>query len=103
MAERYEWGKCLLEAEWARYSAAHQPFGTIACTTHGALAGLLKGRPEPSTWAMMLLGFMGLGYVGYRRARAGHATLAAQTSLLTGLSMFRWRGNASSPTSGPSA
>jgi hypothetical protein len=25
--------------------------------------------PEPSTWAMMLLGFAGLGYVGYRKAR----------------------------------
>ena len=24
--------------------------------------------PEPSTWAMMLLGFVGLGYVGYRRS-----------------------------------
>jgi PEP-CTERM motif len=24
--------------------------------------------PEPSTWAMMLLGFAGLGYVGYRRS-----------------------------------
>jgi PEP-CTERM motif len=33
--------------------------------------------PEPSTWAMMLLGFAGLGYAGYRRARAGHARLAA--------------------------
>jgi PEP-CTERM motif len=25
--------------------------------------------PEPSTWAMMLLGFMGLGYAGYRRGK----------------------------------
>jgi unsaturated chondroitin disaccharide hydrolase len=25
--------------------------------------------PEPSTWVMMLLGFAGLGYVGYRRGR----------------------------------
>jgi hypothetical protein len=33
--------------------------------------------PEPSTWAMMLLGFAGLGYAGYRRSRAGRATLAA--------------------------
>ena len=27
--------------------------------------------PEPSTWAMMLLGFAGLGYSGYRRAKGG--------------------------------
>ncbi len=33
--------------------------------------------PEPSTWAMMLLGFAGLGFAGYRRARAGHARLGA--------------------------
>jgi PEP-CTERM motif len=26
--------------------------------------------PEPSTWAMMLLGFAGLGFVGYRQAKA---------------------------------
>ena len=25
--------------------------------------------PEPSTWAMMLLGFAGFGYAGYRRVR----------------------------------
>jgi probable HAF family extracellular repeat protein len=33
--------------------------------------------PEPSSSAMLLLGFAGLGFVGYRRARAGRATLAA--------------------------
>ena len=32
---------------------------------------------EPSTWAMMLAGFAGLGFAGYRRAKKGHATLAA--------------------------
>jgi hypothetical protein len=30
--------------------------------------------PEPSTWAMMLIGFAGLGHLGYRRAR-GRAVL----------------------------
>jgi hypothetical protein len=25
--------------------------------------------PEPSTWAMMLLGFASLGFAGYRKAR----------------------------------
>jgi PEP-CTERM motif len=27
--------------------------------------------PEPSTWAMMLIGFAGIGFVVYRRSRAG--------------------------------
>ncbi len=36
------------------------------------------GVPEPSTWAMLLLGFAGLGWSGYRRASAkGTARLAA--------------------------
>jgi hypothetical protein len=30
---------------------------------------LAVGTPEPSTWAMMLLGFAGLGFAGYRRTR----------------------------------
>ncbi len=35
--------------------------------------------PEPSTWTMMLLGFVGLGYAAYRKAKSGtnHATLDA--------------------------
>ena len=33
--------------------------------------------PEPSTWAMMLLGFAGLGYAGYRRTRSGQTALSA--------------------------
>jgi hypothetical protein len=28
----------------------------------------VEGVPEPSTWAMMLLGFAGLGYAGFMRA-----------------------------------
>jgi hypothetical protein len=30
----------------------------------------LIGIPEPSTWAMMLLGFAGLGFAGFRNAKA---------------------------------
>ena len=29
--------------------------------------------PELSTWAMMLIGFAGLGYIGYRKARGAHS------------------------------
>jgi hypothetical protein len=38
---------------------------------------LSSAVPEPSTWAMMLLGFAGLGFAGYRRARAHSDVLRA--------------------------
>lgn len=37
-------------------------------------AGLTFAVPEPSTWAMMLVGFAGLGFAGYRKA---HKTASA--------------------------
>ncbi len=36
--------------------------------------------PEPSTWAMMLLGFAGLGFAGYRHAGYRHARKARPAS-----------------------
>ena len=33
--------------------------------------------PEPSTWAMMMLGFAGLGFAGYRKAKVARTALAA--------------------------
>ena len=42
--------------------------GGVFETTGPAIAA-----PEPSTWAMMLLGFVGLGYVGYRKTRTSAA------------------------------
>jgi hypothetical protein len=35
------------------------------------------GTPEPSTWAMMALGFAGLGFAGYRKAKVTRRVLAA--------------------------
>jgi hypothetical protein len=32
--------------------------------------GAATSAPEPSTWAMMIIGFVGLGYAGYRRSSA---------------------------------
>jgi hypothetical protein len=40
-------------------------------------AGVSPAIPEPSTWALMLIGFAGVGFVGYRRAKRGRAMLAA--------------------------
>jgi hypothetical protein len=44
----------------------------------GAVAGdpLVAGVPEPSTWAMMILGFLGVGFMAYRRKGQGHFRLA---------------------------
>jgi hypothetical protein len=42
--------------------------------------GLLDGVsavPEPSTWAMMILGFAGIGFMGFRRTRKSALSIAA--------------------------
>jgi probable HAF family extracellular repeat protein len=42
----------------------------------GQVVGYSSGIvPEPSTWAMVLFGFAGLAFAGYRRAKAGHEAL----------------------------
>jgi hypothetical protein len=42
--------------------------GNISFIDNGTatVAGFAPGVPEPSTWAMLLLGFAGLGFAGYR-------------------------------------
>jgi PEP-CTERM motif len=54
-----------LEPDWLRVGTdiTHQGPFNAAFSLTGALV------PEPSTWAMMLLGFAGLGFAGYRQAR----------------------------------
>ena len=39
--------------------------------------------PEPSTWAMMLLGFAGLGFMAYRRTKKGAAVSSARWTVRT--------------------
>jgi hypothetical protein len=34
---------------------------------YGQFSATVAGTPEPSTWAMMILGFAGIGFMGYRR------------------------------------
>jgi uncharacterized protein (TIGR03118 family) len=41
------------------------------------LFGSLTAVPEPSTWAMMMLGFVGLGFAGYRSRRMRTAPVMA--------------------------
>jgi PEP-CTERM motif len=40
-----------------------------------SIEGSASVVPEPSTWAMLLLGFAGLGYAGYRRSRRAVAVI----------------------------
>jgi PEP-CTERM motif len=39
-------------------------------------AQFITGAPEPSTWAMMMLGFAGLGYAGYRQTKRASPALS---------------------------
>jgi PEP-CTERM motif-containing protein len=54
------------------FEVAPPPDGFFANSDRGEMFTftLIGGAvPEPSTWAMMLLGFAGLRYAGYRKAR----------------------------------
>jgi PEP-CTERM motif len=42
------------------------PNGSVVRDLSFEVASGVSGVPEPSTWAMMLLGFAGLGFAGYR-------------------------------------
>jgi len=56
-------------ANATNYSSGLYP-GTIGQGFAGYGQGFALGVPEPSTWAMMLVGFAGLGFAGYRTAKA---------------------------------
>jgi hypothetical protein len=53
--------------------AAPGDYGVIVWTDAGkdftSAGGLSLTAPEPSTWAMMVVGFAGLSFAGYRKAR----------------------------------
>jgi hypothetical protein len=77
------WGAYPLFAVWSNspgdgYSAAFTGNldGVEYCNIQGA-ATVSGAVPEPSTWAMLLLGFAGLGYAGYRQAKTSVTVLAA--------------------------
>jgi hypothetical protein len=49
-------------------------FQTVTFSSTGnAFEFALASVPEPSTWAMMALGFAGLGYAAFRRNTKGRA------------------------------
>ena len=46
-------------------------------TAEGDLTATVTAVPEPSTWAMMILGFFGVGFMAYRRHNQGGAVRLA--------------------------
>jgi len=50
--------------------------GSASNGTAGSWA-MTAAVPEPSTWAMMILGFFGIGFMAYRRKQSGSALSAA--------------------------
>jgi hypothetical protein len=54
--------------------------GTETCTAGTGFVGSgspMSSVPEPSTWAMMLVGFAGLGFAGFRKGRGARTALSA--------------------------
>jgi hypothetical protein len=47
--------------------AVHGLYFTNEAPVITLVSSITSGVPEPSTWAMMLLGFAGLGFMAYRR------------------------------------
>jgi PEP-CTERM motif len=74
-----EWGLHPLFAIWsegAGYAAAFT--GNVGGTEYYNLQGSATAGavPEPSTWAMGLLGFGGLGLIGWRKSRTNRLAVA---------------------------
>lgn len=54
------------------------PFGVFPNDAQGAYQMAVTGAvPEPSTWAMMIIGFAGVGFAAYRRKRKVASLVAA--------------------------
>jgi PEP-CTERM motif len=67
------------DSRWVTITDAGKPFTSLVATSGSPafefdLAGAV---PEPATWAMMFLGFAGLGYAAFRRSAKGAATAGA--------------------------
>jgi PEP-CTERM motif len=61
--------------QWFNISDTAGPivFFTASSTINAFEFDMGSSVPEPSTWAMMMLGFVGLGYAAFRRSAKAHA------------------------------
>lgn len=63
----------LRDARWGRFGAARSPIvsgGAGGTSGYGMVTGFSAAIPEPSSWAMLALGFAGLALAGAGRALA---------------------------------
>jgi hypothetical protein len=72
----YSWGNRAGTPNWiwpSDPSSSSDQFNTCGfCTVDFSVAiTSVGGVPEPSTWAMLLLGFAGVGFIAYRRKQNG--------------------------------
>jgi hypothetical protein len=66
--ENYDPGIGLIVGDQALAGAFNLPPGTAFALNHTAGEFTIAAAvPEPSTWAMMIFGFCGLGFMTYRR------------------------------------
>jgi hypothetical protein len=56
----------LLQRRQCQFQRTHDPLSEIVLFDYVRIS---SGVPEPSTWAMILIGFAGLGVTGYRTSR----------------------------------
>jgi hypothetical protein len=58
------------------FASTYVPGGDTFALASGTLTPDTLTVPEPSTWALMLMGFTGLGFAGYRASRRTAAAVA---------------------------
>jgi hypothetical protein len=56
----------------AQFESAHPGIGYIQFDAGLLTLNGVSPVPEPSTWAMLLLGFAGIGFMAYRRSSISH-------------------------------
>jgi PEP-CTERM motif len=75
------WGNYPLFGFWSNGDGSFGSFfnGKVAGTEYYVAVGTanVSAVPEPSTWAMMILGFAGVGFMTYRRSRKSTMALSA--------------------------
>ncbi|MGA8714412.1 MAG: PEP-CTERM sorting domain-containing protein [Roseiarcus sp.] len=62
---------------WVATQSSENGAWPMGLGTNSAIIAVASSAiPEPSTWAMMVLGFAGLGFAGYRRGRKASVAIA---------------------------